>query len=287
MSIFQIEETIKLNSWNDIKNRPGYTSPIKPKKYNYSEIIAIYSFKDESALCGVSDCLQPHQQGFLVITSGENETNICEACGQRFFNVSFEKQKKILQDKAKIRKQKIRLNQVLEQDIIKKRVNELKKAPKGANWLYQVSTSFNNSYPIDLIAALKELATNKDDNNILTRLIDNQADSTQIENIEQFEGLSIFSSDIREELIGKILKPLLQLEKLTDDPNANASLARFCKWADGLDEQFVRVEELLKEGQDFFNKWNLERLKSIPLSESSTRFVRTTSWNVNKAIKNT
>lgn len=287
MSIFHIEETIKLNSWNDIINRLGYESSTKPKKYHYKQIAAVYSFKDESALCGVSDCLQSHKQGFLVTTADEKETNICEACGQRFFNVSFEKQKKMLQDESKIRNQKIRLNQVLEQDIIKKRVNELKLAPKGANWLYQVSTSFRNTYPFELITALKELATNKDDNSILAQLIENKSDSSHLENIEQLEGLSIFSSDIREELIGKILKPLIQLEKLTDDPEANSSLARYCKWADSLDEQFACVEDLLKEGQAFFNKWNLERLKSIPLAEKSARLVRTSSWNINKAIKNT
>lgn len=286
MSNFQIEETIKLNSWDDIINRPGYKSPVKPKKYHYSEITAVYSFEDESALCGVSDCLKPHKQGFLVITSDENETNICESCGQRFFGISFQKQKKIFLDNSKIRKQKIRLNEVLEQDIIKKRVNELKQAPKGANWLYQVSTSFSNTYPLDLITALKEIATNKEDNSILTQLIDNQADSTQIENVERLEGLSIFQFDIREELIGKILKPLVQLEKLTDDSGTNSSLTRFCKWADDLDQQFSHVEYLLKEGQEFFNKWNLERLKSIPLKASSSRLVRTTSWNVNKAAKN-
>lgn len=285
MPTFRIDKQITLNSWDDIIHRPNYKSPIKPKKYHYLRIAASYSFKDESALCGVSDCLQAHKQGFLVITSNEMETNICEACGKRFFDVSFKEQKKSLQEKTNITKQKIRLNQILDQDITKDRANQLKQVPKGANWLYQVLTSFRNTYPVDLLAALTELATNKDDNSIIALLIKNKADPSQIENIKQLKGLSIFSSDIREELIGKILKPLLELQQLTGDPDTNSSLTCYCKWADTLDDQFAYVEELIEEGRLFFETWNLERIKSIPLPDDSARLVRSLSWSINKAVK--
>ncbi|MDX2506272.1 MAG: hypothetical protein QNL62_17580 [Gammaproteobacteria bacterium] len=285
MSIFQIEERITLNSFDDIIHRPCYKSQIKPKKYHYVRILAGYSFKDENAICGVSDCHKPHNQGFLVTTSNEEETNLCEACGQRFFSVSFDKQKKILKEEDNIRNQKIRFNKILDQDIVKKRVNELKKTSRGANWLYQVSTSFCNTYPLELLSALKELATNKDENTILDRLVKNQAHSSQIENVKQLQGLNIFLSDVREELVDKILKPLLELQKITDNPDSKSSLTRYCNWADTLDEQFTYVEELLEEGRKFFETWNLERIKSIPLSNDSARLVRSLSWNINKALK--
>lgn len=285
MSIFKIEEEIILNSWNDIIHRPCYESPIKPIKHHFVHITAYYSFKDESAQCGVSDCLQTHKRGFLVPTSDEKETNLCEDCGQRFFDVSFDEQKKILQDNIKIRKQKIQLNKILEQDNIKERVNELKQAPKGANWLYHVLNSFCDTYPIELLSALKKLAINKDDNIILSELIENECDQSQLDDIEQLQGLNIFALDIREELIGKILKPLLELKKIADNPDEISSLTRYCKWADDLDEQFVIVEKLIEEGQLFFTTWNLEKLKSIPLPKASARLVRSISWNINKAAK--
>lgn len=286
MSIFHIDERITLDSWDDIIHRPSYESPINPKKYHYARIAAAYSFKNESAHCGVGDCLKAHKQGFLVITSKEKETNLCEACGKRFFNVIFEEQIKNLKEENDIRDQKIRLNEILEQDIIKERVNELKKMSKGANWLYQVLTSFSNTYPLDLLVALKKLALNNDENSIQALFIDNEADSFQTENIKQLQGLSIFSSDIREELIDKILKPLIELQKLTDGPDSKTTLTRYCKWADTLDEQFANVEALIEEGQMFFETWNLERIKSIPLPNNSARLVRSLSWNINKAVKN-
>ena len=284
MSVFQIEEKITLSSWDDITHRLCYESPIEPQPYRYVRIAAVYSFKDQSAFCGVSDCIQAHSQGFLVITSDEKETSLCEICGKRFFNVSFDKQKKTLRDQARIRKQMIRLNPVLEQvDVIKERIKNLKQESKGAIWLYLVLTSFRRTYPADLLAALKELATSKDDNAILAALAENETDTSELERVRKFQGLGIFAADIREELVGKLLKPIKDLEKLADDPGTNPSLTRYCKWADGLEEQFAFVEYLLEQGRAFFETENLERLKSIPLPEDSARLVRSLRWDRNKA----
>ena len=282
---FHIEEEIKLNSWDDIINRPCYKSSIKPKKFNFIQISASYSFKDDSARCGVSGCLKDHSRGYLVSTSDENETNLCENCGQKFFGVSFEEQKKILQDKNTTRKQKIKLNNILEQNSIREQVNDLKQASQGGNWLFHVLASFRDTYPKELLIALKELATKSDEDTTLSELIENECDQSQREAIEKLQGLSIFTLDIREELILKILKPLIALEKLADEPDEKPSLTRYCKWADDLDEQFVIVEKLIEEGQLFFTTWNLEKLKSIPLPKASARLVQSISWNINKAAK--
>jgi len=284
VSVFQLEEKITLNSWDDISHRPGYTSPVEPRQYRYVRIAGVYSFEDQSARCGVSDCLKAHSLGFLVITSDKKETNLCEACGLRFFDVSFEAQQKILHEQARIREQKIRLNTVLEQiDVIKERINELKQVPYGANWLYRASTSFCKTYPTELISALKDLATNKNDNAILVALAENEADPSPLEQVEQLQGLGIFAADIREELVGKILKPLMELEKLAGDPDKNPSLTRYCRWADSLEEQFVCVEHLIAEGRAFFDRENLERIKSIPLPEASARRVKSLRWDADKA----
>ncbi len=284
MAVFKIGEKVALNSRDDIAHRPCYKPPVEPQQYRYVRIAGVYSFKDQGVRCGVSDCLQVHSQGFLVITSDEKETNLCEACGQRFFDVSFEAQEKTLQVQARIREQKIRLNTVLEQvDVIKERINELKEVPYGANWLYRVLTSFCKAYPADLLAALKELATNKDDKAILAALAENEADPSQLEQVERLQGLGIFAADILEELIGKILKPLMELEKLAGDADTTPSLTRYCQWADSLEEQFSCVDYLVAEGRAFFDTENLERLKSIPLPEVSARRVQSLRWDVGKA----
>ena len=199
--------------------------------------------------------------------------------------MTFNDSKHDLQDLARVKARQIRLNNVLEQsDVIKRRVKELKQAPKGANWLYQMLTMFRKTYPIDLLAALKELATNKNDNAILAAIIENETDPSQLERVEQLQGLGIFAADIREELIDKILKPLIELQELAGNPDANPSLTRYCRWADNLEEQFACAEHLVEEGRAFFDTENLQRLKSIPLSDVSTRFVQSVRWKGDSVI---
>ena len=279
MPAFHIEEKITLRTWDDILNRPGYQSPVEARTFRFLRIAAVYSFKEQSARCGISDCQQAHSRGFLVITSNEKETSLCEACGQRLLDMTIGNSKKVLQDLARVRKQQIRLNKVLEHsEVIKGRVKKLKQTPNGANWLYQMLTMFHKTYPIDLLAALKELATNKNDNAIIAAIIENEADPSQLERVEQLQGLGIFAADIREELIDKILKPLIELEELAGNPDANPSLNRYCRWADSLEEQFACAEHLVEEGRAFFDTENLQRLKSIPLSEATARFMQSVRW---------
>jgi hypothetical protein len=86
------------------------------------------------------------------------------------------------------------------------------------------------------------------------------------------------------ELIDKILKPLIQLEELAGNPDANPPLTRYCQWADGLEAQFSCTEHLVEEGWAFFDTENLQRLKSIPLSEVSTRFMQSVRWKGDSVI---
>lgn len=273
-----------LGTWDDIVNRPSYSSPVEPKESHYIRVAAIYSLAKQSVACGANDCLQSHTHGFLVITADEKETNLCEACGKRLLNVTFEDQRKALQGRARVRQQQIQLNTVLKQsEKIKSRIRELKQAPCGANWLYRALTNFRKACPEELLTALGELATNKDDNAILDTLLENSADASRLEQVEQLEGLGIFVVDIREALINGILRPLEQLEEYAEDPDSTRSLADYCRWADRLDEQFALAEHLVEEGRAFFKTENLERLQSIPLSEKSARLTRSLRWEYNTA----
>ncbi len=280
MQVFRIKEDIWLQTTDDIVNRPRYTTPVEHKENHYIRVAAVYSLVDQSVACGVSDCLQAHTQGFLVITSDERETNLCAACGKRLLNVSFEGQRKTLQGESRIKEQRIRLNAVLERsDEIKGRIRELKESPHGANWLYRALSNFRKAYPAELLTALRELATKKDDSAILNALLENSDDVFRLGQVERLEGLDIFAVDIREALINGILRPFEQLEEYAETPDSTRSLAASCTWADHLDEQFALVERLIEEGQAFFSTENLARLESIPLSKKSARLTRSVRWD--------
>jgi len=101
--VFHIEEELTLRTWDDILNRPGHQSPIEAREFRFLRIAAVYSFKEQSARCGDGDCRQAHSRGFLVITSGQKETNLCEACGQRLLDIAFNNSKHDLQSLARVR----------------------------------------------------------------------------------------------------------------------------------------------------------------------------------------
>ena len=91
--VFHIEEKLTLETWDDILNRPGCQSPVEAWTFRYLRIAAVYSFKEQSARCGITHCQQAHSRGFLVISSDEKETNLCEACGQRLLDMTIAIQK--------------------------------------------------------------------------------------------------------------------------------------------------------------------------------------------------
>jgi len=283
MPAFPIEEIYSLNSADDITHRSGYEYPVSTKKSNFVRILAVYSLNKSSINCGVSDCLEEHQKGYLVLTPNEQETCLCQACGKRFFAADFDEQQNDFVEQNRIRKQKSRLNNLLEQTgNIKEKIDFIKKQPHGANWLYKSLTHFKQAYPSELIRALKTLAANNEENRVLATLIESEADSSNIEAVRQLQGLSIFISDIREELIGKILMPLVELEKIAASPDETPSLARFGKLTDHWQSQLEKAEILVREGQAFFHIDNIARLKSIPLSKENSRKVKSLHWNCDK-----
>jgi hypothetical protein len=59
VAAFHIEKEGIPGTWDDILSRPGDQSPVE----------SLYSLKEQSARCGLSDCQQVHNRGFLVITA--------------------------------------------------------------------------------------------------------------------------------------------------------------------------------------------------------------------------
>jgi hypothetical protein len=277
VSVFELEDYVTLETWKDIFERPAYQASIDTKKRRSYRVKGLYAFKEEDACCGASDCQKNHNRGFLVVYAGGKETNFCEECGQSLIGSSYDEQEELFQDKGHLRKRQIQLNAFLEQsENIKNRVKELKQDPYGANWLYQSLTGFQKAYPVELLAVLTKLANNKEDNAILNALTENDSTAFQV---EQLQGLGIFNTDIKETLIGNILKPLKELETIAANPESNPSLSRFCKWADKIEDHFAVAETLVNEGRLFFNAVNMERLKSIPMSEKNTKLVRSIRWD--------
>ncbi len=81
-----------------------------------------------------------------------------------------------------------------------------------------------------------------------------------------------------------MLKSQIELEELAGNPDASTLLPHYCRWVDNLEEQFACAEKLVEEGRVIFGTENLQRLKSIPLSDVSTRLMQSVRWKGDSAI---
>lgn len=79
---------VRLKSWEDMHETPGFTRDIDPKAVQLKEIIGIYAF-DSKQPCGLKSCRQPHGNGYLVTTTNGIVTNIGSVCGKNNFSVAF------------------------------------------------------------------------------------------------------------------------------------------------------------------------------------------------------
>jgi len=274
---------MKLEAWGDIINRPAHQSLVDTTKIRSCCIIGIYAFEKKEACCSVGNCQKMHDKGFLVAYKDEKEVSLCKECGLKLIDASYTEQEKIFSKRAILREQQLKLNTFLGQNKdIGNRIRELKQAPYGANWLYRSLINFQKAYPAELLAILKKLT--HDHKATLDALDEGDIAPSQWEDIEQLQGLSIFSAYIKEVLIDNLLKPLKELQAVIESSKPIHSLARFCKWADRVDDEFTLAETLVREGRLFFEVANMERLKSIPMSEKSIRVTRSIHWNCDQGI---
>lgn len=85
---------VRIESWEDVESRPGFTRNLDPSTAVLAEIIGQYHFKDMFP-CGLAGCRQPHAKGYLVTTKDGRETNIGNVCGVRYFSVEFKQLRRV------------------------------------------------------------------------------------------------------------------------------------------------------------------------------------------------
>lgn len=72
----------KVESWEDVLERPGFTLDLDPNLHKLDSVIGRYVFGD-MVRCGLSNCHTPHTRGYIVATKSGRETNIGTDCGSR------------------------------------------------------------------------------------------------------------------------------------------------------------------------------------------------------------
>lgn len=80
---------IKLDKWDEVTSKPSFVSKIPKGKHQLDKIIGYYEVKDK-VRCSLSTCNQPHNKGYIVVTTENIESIIGNSCGKNIFGVEFE-----------------------------------------------------------------------------------------------------------------------------------------------------------------------------------------------------
>jgi hypothetical protein len=99
---------VRLNSWEELYETPGFVLALDPKSAQLKEIIGVYSFGTRQP-CGLKNCKQPHGNGYLVTTNDGRVTNLGSVCGKSAFSVAFTSLEKIFNRGLRAKERRERL----------------------------------------------------------------------------------------------------------------------------------------------------------------------------------
>lgn len=127
---------VKVNSWEEIKERLGFSSPVDPKEIKLKEIIGRYDLTPMDR-CGLSSCRTKHNKGFLVVCDGGIETNIGQKCGQREFGVKFRELAATFRRETNAQRHRLTIGEHKNRaDDYERRVAFLWNGEQQGSWLY-------------------------------------------------------------------------------------------------------------------------------------------------------
>lgn len=69
-----------ITSWEDIFGRSAYASDVDGTKTELLDVIAPYRGLQPAKPCGLTNCHTPHNNGYLIVTADNRETNIGADC---------------------------------------------------------------------------------------------------------------------------------------------------------------------------------------------------------------
>lgn len=99
---------VRLGSWDEVYETPGFVMALDPKSATLKEIIGVYSFSSRQP-CGLRSCKQPHGNGYLVTTTGGQVTNLGSVCGKGAFSVAFTSLQRIFDRDLRAKERRERL----------------------------------------------------------------------------------------------------------------------------------------------------------------------------------
>lgn len=151
---------VRLSSWDDVYETPGFVKALDPKSATLKEIIGVYSFSSRQH-CGLKSCRQPHGNGYLVTTTDGRVTNLGSVCGKRTFSIAFTSLQKTFDRELRAKERRERLESLQNRlPELLRRFTHLKDSARPAYWA--ITGLFGAGVPQGITDAVKRIARGGD-----------------------------------------------------------------------------------------------------------------------------
>lgn len=283
------KELVRLESWEDIEGRAGYSNELDPAQHKLSSIIGQYAFQAQIR-CGLSNCHTPHNRGYLVVTQSGRETNIGKDCGKRYFGVDFENLAvRFDRDmREKLARENVG-NFLLHLDETQRRLKDVLDGERGGAWAYRASRPLiepARGVPSDIVRAIAAML--KTGQTLLTKDRPATERETELaeaggnrvkrphmvtEPVAEILGLEALreENDLRKLLIVDLDTNLKALEGLNVDTMQPGDVAQWSKWVNSVDATFDRAEAAIASSRELLTAGNLRPFEQVLKDPSDAR----------------
>lgn len=289
------KDLVRIESWDDILGRPGFTPNVDPKSVTLKSIIGSYTLPAEIP-CGLSTCHQPHLHGFLVAVQDGVETNIGHRCGKKHFSVEFTQLKRAYTRdfNAKLRREhlwslKNRLPAIQEE------LAQLKVAPFGAAWINnKISQLLGNSgnLPSTITNAVREAVRNGNGALLIQRRLTSEerqrmSAASEVTGLDRRSKQALFTEEIVGQLEGfaalsrenslrtvlhdKLLPFIAALEVADIDSLLPKELNALYREGSDFDTLLDRLHSAISQGTRLLTRSNINQLQQFAISPQDRR----------------
>lgn len=276
------KELVRVETWEDITQRPGFTGNLDPTAQELSKIIGQYAFQNMIP-CGLSNCHTLHTRGYLVATKLGRETNIGKDCGKNYFGVDFVDMAAQFDRDMRDKEARERLwNLSFRLDQLKTTIKDIREGERGADWMHRTSRQLvevGKRVPPSVVRRLATMVKTGSPTLIKEREAtahEHEMEEARTgrsirpplfitENIADISGLQALdqANDLRKILIIDLEENFKVFELLNIDAMTSRELAKWSKWAGTVEQRIEAARKSMEIGFILLKRSNLEPFMQI------------------------
>lgn len=264
-------ELVRVASWDEIEQLPGFTFGIDPTEHKLSQIIGSYAFLDRHP-CGLSTCRQPHGNGYVATTVAGLVTNLGKDCGKTHFGLDWTVERKRFDAEVskQLNKEQLRLF-AAQLPAIEVRIENLRSGDKSASWILSNVNALKNQIRVSasVVSLISDMVRRRTPN--ITRARLKSDDEMQLEpgnaryvdeTVAVLRGFDVLfpENDLRELVAVQLIDKKKEFCQLDINFLSATELKKWAKWTATVEQCLALAETTMDAGRVFFTKENLRPL---------------------------